>query len=336
MPRNDQVIRQWQILRQLEARRQGATLDDLRAALPTDSPRHARTIRRDLEALEQVGFPIVNERVDGRVRWRLMDGFRHVPAMGFSPTELMALVISLALLKPLEGTHIQAALDSALKKAAVALPSASREYVQHLQGVFAVGLGPHKTYRHHLETINRLTQAIDKHRTVQVRYVSASRGRLTRREIDPYRLWYASGGLYLVGHCHLRNEVRMFAVERIRSVTLTDHPYQMPLGFDLEAYVQDALTVMRGPRIEVELLFDKATAAWAKDRVWHPSQVTKPLKDGRLRMTLTVADTRELVGWVLSFGRGVQVVRPDTLRAAVRHEAEHILEGSSKRSSESG
>jgi hypothetical protein len=38
----------------------------------------------------------------------------------------------------------------------------------------------------------------------------------------------------------------MFAIERIRSVTLMDHPYQMPLGFDLDAYVQDALTVMRG------------------------------------------------------------------------------------------
>jgi len=228
MPRNDQVIRQWQILRQLEARRQGATLDELRAALPTDSPRHACTIRRDLEALEQVGFPIVNERVDGRVRWRLMDGFRHVPAMGFSPTELMALVISRALLKPLEGTHIQAALDSALKTLAAALPPVSHEYVQHFQGVFAVGLGPHKTCWHHWETINRLTQAIEPHRTVQVRDFSPSRGRLTRRELDPYRLWHASGGLYLVGYGHLRKEVRLFAVERLRSVTLTDRPYQVP------------------------------------------------------------------------------------------------------------
>jgi predicted DNA-binding transcriptional regulator YafY len=55
--------------------------------------------------------------------------------------------------------------------------------------VFAVGLGLHKTYRQHRETIDRLTQAIDKQRTIQVRYFSASRGRKTRREIDPYRLW---------------------------------------------------------------------------------------------------------------------------------------------------
>ena len=64
--------------------------------------------------------------------------------------------------------------------------------------------------------------------------------------MDPYRLWYASGGLYLIAYDHLRKDVRMFAVERIRSITLTDHPYQMPLGFDVEEYVQDALMIMRG------------------------------------------------------------------------------------------
>jgi predicted DNA-binding transcriptional regulator YafY len=123
----------------------------------------------------------------------------------------------------------------------------------------------------------------------------------------------------------MRQDVRLFAVERILSLTTTDHPYQMPLGFDLDAYVQDALTVMRGPRTDVELIFDKATAAWVKDRVWHPSQTVKALKNGRLQMKLAVADTRELVGWILSFGSGVKVVKPDSLRRAVEEEARRIL-----------
>jgi predicted DNA-binding transcriptional regulator YafY len=84
---------------------------------------------------------------------------------------------------------------------------------------------------------------------------------------------------------------------------------------------------MRGKRIAVELLFDKPTAAWVKDRVWHPSQRLKPMKDGTLQMTLTVADTRELLGWVLSFGGGVQVVQPESLRAAVHEEARRLLQG---------
>ena len=324
MPRNDQVIRQWHLIWLLESSR-GLTLDEITKQLPPDYPRHGRTVRRDLEALEAAGVPLVNERIDGRVRWRLMEGFRKLPALSFSPTELMALVISRSLLQPLAGTEIKTALDSAMAKASRLLPPASMDYVQQIQSVFAVGIGPHKTYREHRQTIDRLTQAIAKKRTVQMRYYSASRLRTTRREVDPYRLWYASGGLYLVGYCHLRKEPRMFAVERMRAVTLTDHPYQMPLGFDLEAFVQDSLTVMRGRPIEVELRFDKATAAWAKDRIWHPSQKLTQLKNNGMTMRLNVADSRELVGWILSFGGGVQVIKPEPLQKAVKDEARKLL-----------
>ena len=116
----------------------------------------------------------------------------------------------------------------------------------------------------------------------------------------------------------------MFAVERIRAIALTDHPYQMPLGFNAEEYVRDALMIMRGGRIEVELVFSKKAVAWIKDKIWHSSQETSLLKDGHMRMNLKVADTDELLGWILSFGSQVQVVRPDALREKVKEEAGKI------------
>ncbi|MBP1779587.1 MAG: putative Helix-turn-helix, type 11 domain protein, partial [candidate division NC10 bacterium] len=171
MPRNDQMIRQWRLIQHLEGASRGATLQELAASLPADYVRHLRTIRRDLDALEASGFPLLTERVDGRgVVWKLMDGFRNIPALAFSPTELMALTFSRGLLRPLEGTQLQAALDSALTKAAAALPPAAHGYLQQLDGLFAIGLGPHVSYRQHRETIDTLTEAIGKSRTVQLRY----------------------------------------------------------------------------------------------------------------------------------------------------------------------
>jgi predicted DNA-binding transcriptional regulator YafY len=318
--RNDQVTRQWHLLRRLEGST-GLTLQALADGLPDDVPRHLRTVRRDLAALEGAGFPLMTDRSGGQTRWRLLDAFRRLPALGFSPSELMALLFSRDLLRPLQGTHIQAALDSALTKASAALPPPGLDFVRQMRELLSVRFGPHKTYRAHRDEIDRATRAIADRRTVQMRYLSASTGKTGRREVDPYHLWYAAGGLYLIGYCHRRRDVRMFAVERIRSLTITDHPYQLPLGFDVEAYVQDALVVMRGRQIGVELVFDRPTAAWARDRVWHPSQALAPLRDGRLRMTLRVADTRELVGWILGFGRGVKVLRPADLRDRVRAEA---------------
>lgn len=320
MARNDQVTRQWHLLRRLEGS-PGLTLQALAARLPDDFPQHLRTVRRDLAALESAGFPLVTERVGGATRWKLLEGFRRLPALGFAPSELMALVFSRDLLRPLQGTHIHAALDSALTKASVALPPAGLDFVRQMRDFLSVRFGPHKTYHAHRELIDRVSRAITDRRTVQMRYLSASSGKTGRREVDPYHLWYAAGGLYLIGYCHRRRDVRMFAVERIRSLTITDHPYQLPLGFDVEAYVQDALVVMRGRQIEVALMLDRPTAAWARDRVWHPSQRLTPLRDGRLRLALRAADTRELVGWILSFGRGAKVISPATLRERVRREA---------------
>jgi predicted DNA-binding transcriptional regulator YafY len=328
MPRNDQITRQWHLLRQLDGS-QGRTLQELVDNVPEDYPKNARTVRRDLEALAAGGFPVITERHNGQTRWRLMEGFRDIPALGFSATELMALLLSRNLLKPLDGTEVAESLHSALTKASAALPPQGHEYVRSMEQMFTVGLGPHKSYREHRQTIDLISQAIDKRRTAQMRYYSASRDGTGRREVDPYHLWFAGGGLYMIAYCHQRKEVLLFAVERIRSIALTDHPYQMPLGFNVQEYVQDALNVMRGRRIEVELLFSKKAAAWVKDKSWHPSQETKLLKDGRLKMILKVADNDELVGWILSFCGEVKVVRPDILRQKVLDRAKKVLTSSS-------
>jgi predicted DNA-binding transcriptional regulator YafY len=324
MARGDPIVRQWYLLKKLETQR-GATLSELMDAVPQDYSRHPRTLRRDLESLE-LFFPIFTERIDGQTRWRFTDGYHNLPALSFSPSELMALVFSRDLLKPLEGTEIHQSLEAAFNKAAAILPPEGLNHVRQMQRYFSVSLGPHKKYREHRKTIDQLNQALAQKQSVQMRYYSASRDSTRRRKVDPYRLWYSAGALYLVAYCHLRQDIRLFAVDRIRSLTITDDPWQMPLGFDLESYIREALVVMRGKPIAVELLFDRKTSAWAKDRVWHPSQQVKQCKGGRMQMTLRVADTPELIGWLLSFGAGVQVVSPQSLRQKVREEARKVLE----------
>jgi predicted DNA-binding transcriptional regulator YafY len=135
MPRNDQITRQWHLLRRLEGST-GLTPRGLVESVPEDYPKNARTVRRDLEALEAVGFPIVTDRQNGQTRWKLMDGFHDIPALGFSATELMALLLSRNLLKPLAGTEIAESLDSALSKASAALPPQGHDYIRAMEQIF--------------------------------------------------------------------------------------------------------------------------------------------------------------------------------------------------------
>ncbi|MBN1545413.1 MAG: WYL domain-containing protein [Syntrophaceae bacterium] len=325
MSRNDQVTRQWYLLQALE-RPGGATIDELAQSLPEDFACHNRTIRRDLEALE-ARFPLYTDRVNGQVRWKLVEGFNRVPALQFSSTELMALAFTCDLARPLDGTPIKESLDSAFRKVSAALPNSAEDYIRNLQGWFSVGIGSHKNYSQHRDKIDKLARAIARKRTVEMRYYTAGRDKTSRRKIDPYHIRYVAGSLYLIARCHTREEVLLFAVDRILSLTVTNLPCQMPLGFNVEAYVANALTVMRGgPEIEVELQFDRKTSAWAGNRLWHPSQKAVIDKKGCLNLTIRVADTPELVGWILSFGNGVRVIKPDKLHQKIKATALEISE----------
>jgi predicted DNA-binding transcriptional regulator YafY len=317
MPRDDQISRQWFLLKALE-KPGGATIDEFARSLPGEFACHTRTIRRDLQALEG-RFPIYTDYVNGQVRWKLVDGFSLVSPLQFSVDELMALAFICDPDKPLEETAIKNSLESALAKIADALPAAAKEYIRNLQGWFAAGTGSFKNYREHREVIDQLSRAIAKKRTVEMRYSNTARDRTSRRKVDPYHIWYASGALYLIGFCHLRKDVRLFAIDRILSLTVTNLPSQIPLGFDAEDFVRNALMVMgSGPQIEVELLFDRKTSAWAKDRIWHPSQKATVDKDGCLRLHLQVADTPELASWILSFGPGVTVLKPESVSRRIK------------------
>ncbi len=154
-----------------------------------------------------------------------------------------------------------------------------------------------------------------------MRYYSLSRDAETDRRVDPYHVTLFNGGLYLVGHCHLRREVRIFAVERIRAVDTLPETFTMPADFDAEVYLRGAWGIVRGDLITVRVVFAPAVAPPVRGRLWHASQELRELPGGQLEMRLTVADTLEVRRWLLGFGAGVEVVAPPALRDAIRHEA---------------
>ena len=98
--RGDQLARQWRLIQLLARRRYGVGLDDLAAELECTK----RTVYRDLDALQFAGFPVTSEKRDGRVLYRLIEGFELGEAP-FTPDELMALAFGEDLLRGLVDTR---------------------------------------------------------------------------------------------------------------------------------------------------------------------------------------------------------------------------------------
>ena len=112
MPRNTEVIRQWNILREIEASR-GATIRHLSTLTGVTT----RTIRRDLDALQDAGFPIYDEAGDGRKIWKLdTRPFKRLDDTAFTLAELSALYFSRTLVECLAGTPFQPDLRTAFTK----------------------------------------------------------------------------------------------------------------------------------------------------------------------------------------------------------------------------
>ena len=97
-----------------------------------------------------------------------------------------------------------------------------------------------------------------------------------------------------MAHCHLPGEPRTFAVERIRAMRRTGLHFVRPRDFDAEAYFRDSWGIIRGDRVTVRLRFSPGQANYIAERLWHPTQEFQWLSDGRLDLSLKVADTLDL------------------------------------------
>jgi predicted DNA-binding transcriptional regulator YafY len=313
--RGDQLARQWKLIQRLARSRFGVGLDDLAEELGCVR----RTVYRDLEALMAAGFPVTSEKRDGRVYYRFVETFR-LGDVPFTPDEILSLAFGEDLLRALEGTVFHDSIRSALEKIRSALGPSVSEFLAKLGESFRVLPGPHENYAAMRDTIRALNEAVLDRRTVRMRYHTGATGRERERALDPYRVWYRGGALYVIGHDHLSGEVRTFAVGRIRRLELTDARFEVPADFDFEARVGTAFGVVAEPPMKVRILFDRRWADWVAERTWHPSQQLVRRRGGALELTMEVGGAAEVRSWVLSFGAGAEVLEPAALREEVRAE----------------
>jgi predicted DNA-binding transcriptional regulator YafY len=313
--RGEQLARQWQLVQRLARSRTGVGLEALAEELECTR----RTVYRDLDALMYAGFPVVSERRDGHVFYRFVDTFE-IGDVPFTADEVLALAFGEDLLRSLEGTVFHDSIRSALAKIRSGLGPELAAYLERLGESFRVLPGPHKRYVEARETIQVLNDAVLERRSVRMRYRTGRTGSESERALDPYRVWYRAGGLYVIGHDHQSGEIRTFAVDRIREIEATGERFEPRADFDFDAYTASSFGVIAEPATRVRIRFDPRWATYVQEHSWHPSQKLEGLPDGSLELAMEVGGTAELRSWVLSFGDGALVLEPETLREQVHRE----------------
>ena len=322
MPRGDQLSRQWRVLYILAARG-GKTIAELSREIGCSS----RTVWRDLALLQKAGFPLTTDRNGRESRYFLIEGAQGLPPIPFTLPELASLHLARHLLLPLRATALGEPIHAILEKVAATLPSKAKEFLDRLHHEMSARTVQTKDYRALQEPLQVVQEALRSHRTLEAEYHSYGREAVTRRRLDPVHIWTQQGGIYLAAYCHQRQEVRTFALERLRYVRLTGDTFVSPADFNVERYLAGSFGLFRGQPARVALRFSKGVARYVAERQWHPTQEGAPHLTGELDLTLHVPISPELTRWILGYGKDVEVLAPKSLRAAIRREWLAALRG---------
>jgi predicted DNA-binding transcriptional regulator YafY len=273
-----------------------------------------RSIRRYVTMLRDLGIPVESEK--GRYgSYSLRPGFRLPPLM-FTDMEILSVILGLMAVKRL-GMATTGGSESATAKILRVLPDELRERVSAFQGVLSLDIP--MTVRE--EVLSRFSMSAYQRRQLWIEYLGGGRGSMTERAVDVYGLVYRTGYWYAVGFCHLREDIRIFRLDRVRHTRVLDEPFIVPSQFDALQYLIDSIATIPSVFM-VEVLF-KTTLAEAQSRI--------PTNVGSLEETpdgILLRAWADGLDWMARFlvytGFKFTVVSPPTLRDKLREVARAV------------
>jgi predicted DNA-binding transcriptional regulator YafY len=325
------VERQQIILERLKdtQEEQAPTLEDLIEHI--DHERDAKTIRRDIDELNDMGADIHCEREDGQHRYFLHNDFR-LPNT-FSAEDMVHFMILKNALAQNEAGFLDAQIGVLAQK--IAAVNIEQADVTNLDINEAVSFKPPPVRRVDSETWKLFFDAVINRRTVDVVYCPGN-GIERDHVFLPYHLACLEGEWYLLAGTKEDARPRQYVLASVQSATMVagKNMFHHPDGFNPKELL--ATTFGRfvggdGPTTTVRVEISGFMTRFVRDRPFHSKQIVEESDDGE---TLTISfpvrvsgphPFGNVVSWVLSRGPHARVLEPPSLIEKVREEAEGVV-----------
>ena len=170
-----------------------------------------------------------------------------------------------------------------------------------------------------LKHFQAAAQALLERRRLAITYYTRARDEETQRVVSPQRLVHYRENWYLDAWCHLREDIRSFAVDAIRAAQIVEQPAREVPAHDLDEVLGSGYGIFSGRATQTaRLRFTPQRARWVAAEQWHPHQRVEFEADGSYLLEIPYSDDRELVMDILKHGPEVEVLDPPKLRERVR------------------
>lgn len=288
--------------------------------LSADLGVHRRTIMRDLDYMrDSLSAPL--EYCPRKRGYYYTEKDYSIDLLNLTEGELLSLFLGHNLLLKCRGTPYERHIASAFGKICALL-----------QDTIPLDFGFADTITFDLEPLRgkdemvaanfaAISTAMRRKKSVKITHYAIARDDWRERIVDPYCLRYYQGVWYLIGFCHLRNDYRFFALDRISEITRTNRDFQIHTDFEIEQFMQDSFQLYKGDEThEIKIWFSPRQARWIREKQWHPTQELAEQPDGSVILIMTTSGLVQAKSWILSFGSEARALAPQSLVKEIKNE----------------
>jgi proteasome accessory factor C len=302
------------------ARPEGASISEICSKFKVDQA----TVMQDLATLQMCGVPeytpadLMDYWIEGDRAYVMMADYFKRP-LNMTRQEALSLFIAGSALIRSGVFEEKGALDSALAKIEGLLSSETKE---ELEGVIERVEVEMRAYEGTMREI--IDEGLKKGMRLHLEYWTYSRDEMTSREVEPLSLICSGGFWYLMAWCCAAGDSRLFRLDRIASVALTDTPVarRAEESFDIPLMVGEYKPGKKAHH--VKLLFTGRQGRRVVEQ-WPAATLTERA-DGRILIELRTRNLAWLATYLLRFGEAVRVESPKELRVLLKKKASELLE----------
>jgi predicted DNA-binding transcriptional regulator YafY len=276
------------------------------------------SVKRDLEYMRsRFNAPIEYDReLKGYRFGRPRSGPRYeLPGLWFNAAEVQALLTTMQLLDGLQPGLLDRQVSPLVERLRAILGGGDHSWEQIAKRIKIFLPERREGKAAHFGVI---AAALLKRLRLRIRHYNRKQDLETERVVSPQRLVHYRDNWYLDAYCHLREDLRSFAVDAIRAAALKETPAREVRDAELDEYLGSGYGIFAGRKVEwATLKFTPEAARWVSAQNWHPKQRSRVEKDGSYVLELPYAEDRELIMEILKYGADVEVLAPVGLRKRV-------------------
>jgi predicted DNA-binding transcriptional regulator YafY len=285
------------------------------------------TFKRDLEYMrDRFNAPVIYDSelrgycYESQSKNKIGSKFS-LPGLWFTEQEIYALITMQQLLDNLDqGSIIGPHIDPFLSRLDAIIGEGESSSKEIRKRVKLVEMGRRVQGSHFFSDVGA---ALFKRQRVEIQYYARAKNEITVREISPQRLVHYRDNWYLDAWCHLRNDLRGFSLDGIRSVISVNKKAIDLSVKSLDQFLATSYGIFAGEaKHRAKLKFTPERARWVAAELWHPEQKGSFDESGAYILEFPYADDRELVLDIARHGSAVEVLSPKMLREKIRKEHE--------------